>query len=60
MNFESVHVCPNCGLGINLADLDLRTITTGVVDCHRCGWSGRIEISIVETDEPTPVSKSDG
>lgn len=26
--WESVHVCPNCEWVINLADIDLRTITT--------------------------------
>src|SRR5258708_7123393 len=30
-SWESVHVCPNCGHAINLAELDLRAITTGIV-----------------------------
>jgi hypothetical protein len=30
-DWESVHVCSNCGHIINLAELDLREITTGLV-----------------------------
>ncbi|AXC12279.1 hypothetical protein ACPOL_2977 [Acidisarcina polymorpha] len=45
---ESVHVCPNCGLIINLAELDLRAITTGIVSCPNCDWSGQIEIQIID------------
>lgn len=45
--WESVHICPNCEYVINLADMDLRTITTGIVSCPRCEWAGKVEIQIV-------------
>jgi len=49
-NWESVHVCPNCEFEINLADIDLRAITTGIVSCPQCAWAGRIEIQIVSNN----------
>jgi hypothetical protein len=36
-HWESVHVCPRCGHVINLAELDLRAITTGIVTCPSNG-----------------------
>ena len=51
-SWESVHICPKCGRVINLAEIDLRTITTGIVECPRCDWVGPIEIQIAEVDEP--------
>jgi len=57
-NWESVHVCPGCGHVINLADLDMRAITTGIVTCPSCDWSGQIEIQIadeVPRKKPTSV-----
>ena len=56
--WESVHVCPNCGHVINLAELDLRAITTGIVTCPSCDWSGQIEIQVVDQvprKKPTSV-----
>ncbi len=47
-SWESVHVCSNCRHVINLAELDLRAITTGIVICPKCDWSGQIEIQIVD------------
>ena len=47
-SWESVHVCPNCGHVINLAELDLKAITTGIVACPNCDWSGQIEIQVVD------------
>ena len=47
-NWESVHICPKCGQVINLAEIDLKTITTGIVECPRCEWIGPIEIEIIE------------
>jgi hypothetical protein len=41
-------MCPVCGLVINLAELDLRAITTGIVTCPSCDWSGQIEIQVVD------------
>jgi transcription elongation factor Elf1 len=47
-HWESVHVCPHCGHVINLAELDLKAITTGIVSCPRCDWSGQIEIQVID------------
>jgi hypothetical protein len=49
--WESVHICPRCAFVINLSEIDLRTITTGIVECVRCQWSGPIEIQIVQVAE---------
>jgi predicted RNA-binding Zn-ribbon protein involved in translation (DUF1610 family) len=48
--WESVHICPKCGLSVNLSQIDLRTITTGIVECSRCEWVGPVEIQIAEAD----------
>jgi hypothetical protein len=45
----SVHACPKCGHALNLSDIDLRTITTGIVNRPHCDWSGPIEIQVFET-----------
>jgi len=53
--FESVHVCPQCGTPIRIEDMSLREATTGIVNCPKCGWSGKIEIQIVRngsTEKP--------
>jgi transcription elongation factor Elf1 len=47
-SWESVHVCPNCGQVINLSELDMKAITTGIVTCPSCDWSGQIEIQVVD------------
>jgi len=47
-HWESVHTCPNCGYVINLENIDLRTMTTGIISCPKCDWSGSIEIEIIE------------
>jgi transcription elongation factor Elf1 len=47
-SWESVHVCPNCGHVVNLAELDLRAITTGIVTCPSCDRSGQIEIKVID------------
>jgi transcription elongation factor Elf1 len=57
-SWESVHVCPNCGHIVNLAELDLRAITTGIISCQSCDWSGQIEIQIIDQaprKKPTSV-----
>jgi predicted RNA-binding Zn-ribbon protein involved in translation (DUF1610 family) len=46
--WETVHICPKCGQVLNLAEIDLRTITTGIVDCANCEWSGPVKIEIIE------------
>ena len=49
-HFESVHICQRCGHILNLDAIDLRTITTGIVECPKCGWHGGIEIQISEVN----------
>lgn len=49
--WESAHVCPKCAFIIKLSQIDLMSVTTGIVDCPRCDWIGAIEIQIAEVDE---------
>jgi hypothetical protein len=35
----------------SFSEIDLRTVTTGIVECPRCEWVGPIEIQIAEVDE---------
>ena len=51
-HWESAHVCPKCTHILNLAEIDLKTITTGVVSCPNCDWSGPIEIRMVDGTAP--------
>jgi len=51
--WDSVYACPQCGHEINLGEIDLMTVTTGIVDCPKCDWSGPIEIQIVERKKTT-------
>jgi transcription elongation factor Elf1 len=51
-HWESVHVCPKCHHVLNLAEIDLRTITTGIVSCPNCEWSGPIEIQMLDQHRP--------
>ena len=48
---ESVHVCPRCGHILNLDQIDLRAITTGIVACPKCDWEGSIEIQVIDVDD---------
>jgi hypothetical protein len=41
-------VCPECGLSIELKDIGLTEVTTGLITCPKCDWSGQIEIEIIE------------
>jgi hypothetical protein len=43
--WESVHICPKCGYVLNLAEIDLKTVTTGIVECPRCDWSGLMNLN---------------
>jgi len=45
--WESEHVCPACGHVVNLAELDMTAITTGIMTCPSCDWSGQIEIQVI-------------
>jgi hypothetical protein len=47
-HWESGQVCPKCERFINLADIDLLTVTSGVLDCPNCDWSGPIEIQVID------------
>jgi ribosomal protein L37AE/L43A len=46
--WESVHVCPQCGHPINLKDIGLPETSTGIIACSKCDWSGSIEIEIIK------------
>jgi ribosomal protein L37AE/L43A len=46
--WESVHICPRCGHILSLEDIDLKTITTGIVECPKCQWEGPIEIQVTD------------
>jgi hypothetical protein len=35
---------------IDLANIDLKAITTGMLTCPKCDWSGPIGIEIVDAD----------
>ena len=50
--WDSVHRCPECGHMLNLRDIDLMGVTTGIVDCPNCERTGSIEIQIVEREKP--------
>ena len=51
IRWESSHVCARCGSATHLSEIALRAITTGIVTCPKCDWSGPIEIRIVDADE---------
>jgi predicted RNA-binding Zn-ribbon protein involved in translation (DUF1610 family) len=46
--WESVHICPHCGHILSLDDINLRTITTGILECPKCQWEGPIEIQVTD------------
>jgi len=46
--WESVHLCPRCRHILNLEEINLRTITTGIVECPKCLWEGPIEIQVID------------
>jgi predicted RNA-binding Zn-ribbon protein involved in translation (DUF1610 family) len=48
--WQSVHVCPQCGVSISLKDLGLKEGATGLVTCPRCDWSGPVEIRVVDQE----------
>jgi transcription elongation factor Elf1 len=43
----NVHKCFNCGHTIALEQIDMKTITSGVITCTECGKSGPVNIEIV-------------
>ena len=45
---ESVHVCPKCGSVTKTKKIDLKSVATGILICRACGWSGPINVRIVE------------
>jgi uncharacterized protein (UPF0212 family) len=46
-----VYTCHQCGHVLNLSEIDLMTVMTGMVDCPKCAWTGPIEIQIVEREK---------
>lgn len=46
--WESVHICPHCAHALNLEEIDLRAITTGIVECPKCFWQGPIQIGVID------------
>jgi transcription elongation factor Elf1 len=50
--WDSVHKCPRCGQAFRLANLDLKAVTTGMVACLTCDWTGSINIQIVPRSGP--------
>ena len=46
--WDSAHKCPDCGQVINLRDLDLKDVATGIVACSSCGWVGPVAIQIIK------------
>jgi ribosomal protein L37AE/L43A len=51
--WESVHRCPQCSHVVNLEEIDLRAIATGIIACPKCDWSGPVSIEIVEEQKPS-------
>ena len=49
--WRSATVCPKCRYVLDLEEIDLKAITTGMATCPRCGWSGYIDIQIVEGED---------
>jgi len=49
-HWESVHICPRCGHILNLEEIDLKAITTGIVECPNCDWQGPVEIQVTDLD----------
>lgn len=49
--WRSATVCPKCRYALDLENLDLLAITTGMATCPKCGWTGYIDIEIVACDE---------
>ena len=50
--WDAAHKCPRCCHALRLADFDLKAVTTGIVACPNCDWSGPIEIQIIERGKP--------
>ncbi len=49
---QCVHICPECGQPVILAEMDFKSVTTGIATCKHCGWSGQIEIQVIEVGKP--------
>jgi predicted RNA-binding Zn-ribbon protein involved in translation (DUF1610 family) len=56
--WESVHICPQCGHILSLEGIGLRTITTGIVECPECRWEGPVEIKVVNLGEGPVMKRS--
>jgi predicted RNA-binding Zn-ribbon protein involved in translation (DUF1610 family) len=49
--WDSAHKCSDCGHVINLRDMDLKNVATGIVTCPSCGWAEPVEIQIIEREQ---------
>lgn len=47
-SWENVHVCQTCGYAIDLSELGLGELTSGLAACKECGSSGQINVHIIE------------
>jgi ribosomal protein L37AE/L43A len=50
--WESVHLCPKCGHSLNLEEIELEAVTTGIATCPKCDWSSPINLKIVQDNKP--------
>jgi ribosomal protein L37AE/L43A len=46
--WESVHLCPKCGHPLDLEEMDLEAVTTGIATCPKCDWASPINLKIVQ------------
>lgn len=51
-SWRSVHSCPRCGHIVDLAEIDLRAVATGIIRCPNCDYSGPVTIEIVVDSDP--------
>ena len=46
--WQSAHVCPQCGHAVALKDIGLMERSMGLITCPQCNWSGPVDIAVVE------------
>ena len=47
-SLENVHQCPRCGHTIRIEQIEVKAISVGIITCLNCGYSGPINLQIVE------------
>jgi predicted RNA-binding Zn-ribbon protein involved in translation (DUF1610 family) len=52
--WEHAHVCPKCGHALRPEEIDLGSIVLGDISCPKCGWSGPINVNILEKRRSRP------